>query len=137
MRFLELNFDVLHAADNTVFAVGTDIRLVNSGPRASFSEGKLTTSNVKSSESFVHPNVLSLMYELTKSSFGQNDLSFGFKRDQSRRREDSSSRAVMFLPKYVRGFFHLRVLLKDVFWLCRTSKECYIWLRIPVNFDKR
>ena len=43
--YLELNFDVLHAATKNRFADGNDIRLVNLGPIALFSNYKLTTSS--------------------------------------------------------------------------------------------
>ena len=40
----ELNFDVLHAANNNRYVDANDIRLVNLGPIALFSNYKLTTS---------------------------------------------------------------------------------------------
>ena len=42
--YLELNFDVLHAATNNRYVDGNDIRLVNLGVSALFSNYKLTTS---------------------------------------------------------------------------------------------
>ena len=45
--YLELNFDVLHAATNNRYVDGKDIRLVNLGPIALFSNYKLTTSSGK------------------------------------------------------------------------------------------
>ena len=42
--YLELPFDVLHAADDTVYAVANEIRLVNLGPTHLFSEFKRLTS---------------------------------------------------------------------------------------------
>ena len=43
--YLDLNLDVLHAATNNIYADGKDIRLVNLGPVALFSNYKLTTSS--------------------------------------------------------------------------------------------
>ena len=44
--FLDLNFDVFHAADpDNRYAGGDDIRLVNLGPIVLFSNFKLTSSN--------------------------------------------------------------------------------------------
>ena len=57
--------------------MSSDFRLVNLGPKALFSEFKLTTSNGKSLESIDHPDVVSLMYKLLQSSFGKKDLSIG------------------------------------------------------------
>ena len=42
--YLELSFDVLHAATNNRYVDGNDIRLVNLGPIALFSKCKLTSS---------------------------------------------------------------------------------------------
>ena len=42
--YLDLNFDVLHAATNNRYVDGNDIRLVKLGPIALFSKYKLTTS---------------------------------------------------------------------------------------------
>ena len=44
--YLELNFDVLHAATNNRYVDGNDIRLVNLGPIALFSYYKLTNSSL-------------------------------------------------------------------------------------------
>ena len=45
--YFELTFDVLHAATNNRYVDGNDIRLVNLGPIALFSNYKLTTSSGK------------------------------------------------------------------------------------------
>ena len=113
--YLQLNFEVVHADDSTVFAVGGDIRVVNSGPLALFSDFKLSTSSGKSLESTDHPNVVSFLYELKKSTSGGKDLSIGFGRGRGRRRQELSNRAVNPLPINIRGNFHLRNSLKDVF----------------------
>ena len=42
--YLDLNFDVLHAATGNRYADGNDIKLVNLGPNALFSNYKLTSS---------------------------------------------------------------------------------------------
>ena len=42
--YLDLNFDVMHAATNNRYANGNDIRLVILGPIGLFSNYKLTTS---------------------------------------------------------------------------------------------
>ena len=60
-----------HASDETVYAVSSDIRLVNLMPIAVFSEFNLTTSNGNSLESIDHPHVVSFMYKLLNSILGR------------------------------------------------------------------
>ena len=66
--YLELNFDVLHAATNNRYVDGNDIRLVNLGSIAIFSIYKLTTSSGKHLENIDHAHIVSLMYKLLTSS---------------------------------------------------------------------
>ena len=80
--YLKLNFDVLHAATNNRYVDGNDIRLVNLGPIALFSNYKLTTSSGKHLENIDHAHIVSLMYKLIRSSKGSDDLSIGFDRDR-------------------------------------------------------
>ena len=57
--YLELNFDVLHAATNNRYVDGNDIGLVNLGPVALFSNYKLTTSSGKYLENIDHGHIVS------------------------------------------------------------------------------
>ena len=108
--YLELNFDVLHAAaPNNRYADGNDIRLVNLGPIALFSNYKLTTSSAKHLENIDHAHIVSLMYKLLTSSKGSDDLSIGFDRDRGRRRNELTNN------KNIKGKYHVRIYLKDVF----------------------
>ena len=108
--YLELNFDVLHAAaPNNRYADGNDIRLVNLGPIALFSNYKLTTSSGKHLENIDHAHIVSLMYKLLSSSKGSDDLSIGFDRDRTRRRNELTNK------KSIKGKSHIRIYLKDVF----------------------
>ena len=108
--YLELNFDVLHAAaPNNRYADGNDIRLVNLGPIALFSNYKLTTSSGKHLENIDHAHIVSLMYKLLSSSKGSDDLSIGFDRDRARRRNELTNN------KNIKGKYHIRIYLKDVF----------------------
>ena len=84
-NYLELNFHVLHAATNNRYADGNDIRLVNLGPIALFSNYKLTTSSGKHLEKIDDAHIVSLMYKLLTSSRGSDDLFIGFDRDRNRR----------------------------------------------------
>ena len=86
--YLELNFDVINAATNNRYVVGSIIRLVILGPIALFSNYKLTTSSGKHLENIDHAHIVSLMYKLLTSSRGSDDLSIGFDRDRNRRQRE-------------------------------------------------
>ena len=105
--YLDLNFDVLHAANNDRDAVNRDIRLVILG--ALFSNYILTTSSGKHLEDISHAHIVSLMYKLITSSRVSDDLSNGFDRDCGR------SQQKLTVNKTQKGIlFHLRIMLKDV-----------------------
>ena len=76
--YLEINFDVLPAATNNSYVDGNDIKLVNLGPIALFSNYKLTNSSGKHLENIDHAHIVSLMYKLLTSSRGSDGLSIGF-----------------------------------------------------------
>ena len=101
--------DVLHAATNNRYVDGKDIRLVNLGPIASFSNYKLTTSSGKHIEHVSHAYVVSLLYKLSTIAKGSDDLSTGFDRDRGRRRNELTNN------KTVKGRYHTRIYLKDIF----------------------
>ena len=107
--YLELNFDVLHAATNNRYADGNDIRLVDLRPIALFSNYKLTTSSGKHIEIIDHAHIVSLMYKLLTSSRGNDDLSIGFDRDRNRRQRELTNN------KTQKGKFHVRIYLKVIF----------------------
>ena len=79
--FLESNFEVVKEAG---YANGDDIRLVNLGQIALFSNFLLTTSSEKHLADNSHCYILSLMYKLLTLSRCSDDLSFGFDRDRNR-----------------------------------------------------
>ena len=66
--YIELTFDVLHAATGNRYVDNNDITLVNLGPIALFSNCKLTTSSGKHLEDTNHAHIVSLMYKLLTSS---------------------------------------------------------------------
>ena len=115
--YLELNFDVLHAATNNRYVDGNDIRLVNLGPIALFSNYKLTTSSGKHLEIIDHALIVSLMYKLLSSSKGSDDLSIGFDRDRNRRQRELTKN------KTQKGKFHIRIYLKDVFGFAECQEK--------------
>ena len=107
--YLELNFDVLHAADNNRYVDANDIRLVNLGPIALFSNYKLTTSSGKHLEEISHAHIVSLMYKLLTSSKDGDDLSIGFDRNRGRRKNE------LTINKNIKSKYHIRIYLKDIF----------------------
>ena len=107
--YLELNFDVFHAANNDRYVDANDIRLVNLGPIALFSNYKLTTSSGKHLEEISHGHIVSLMYKLLTSSKYDDDLSIGFDRNRGRRKNELTNN------KTIKGKYHIRIYLKDIF----------------------
>ena len=108
-RYLDLNFEVIKKADDSRYGNGNDIKLVNMGPIALCSNFKLTTSCGKHLHDFSQAHLLSLLYKLKTSSKRSDDLSTGFDRSSARRREEITNN------KNVKGKFHLRIMLKDIF----------------------
>ena len=115
--YLELNFDVLRAATDNRYADVNDIRLVNLGPIALFSNYMPTTSSGKHLEEISHAHIVSLMYKLSSSSKGSDDLSIGFDRDRNRRKRELTNN------KNIKGKYHLRIYLRDVFGLAEHQEQ--------------
>ena len=107
--YLDLNFEVIKKNDDSRYANGNDIRLVNLGPVALFSNLKLTTSSGKHLEDISHAHLVSLMYKLITSSKDSKDLSIGFDYSRNRRRDE------LALNKNIKGKYHVKIMLKDVF----------------------
>ena len=107
--YIELNFDVLRADNSNRYVDANDIRLVNLGLIALFSNYKLTTSSGKHFEEISHAHIVSLMYKLLTSSKDSDDLSIGFDRNRGRRKNELTNN------KNIKGKYHIRVYLKDVF----------------------
>ena len=115
--YLDLNFEIIKRADNSRYGNGNDIRLINLGPIALFSNFKLTTSGGKHLEDISHAHLVSLMYKLITSSKDSDDLSVGFDRSRNRRRDE------LALNKNIKGKYHLKILLKDVFGFAECQEK--------------
>ena len=115
--YLELNFDVLRADNSNRYVDNNDIRLVNLGPIGLFSNYRLTTSSGKHLENIDHAHIVSLMYKLLTSSKGSDDLSIGFDRDRTRRRNELTNN------KNIKGKYHIRIYLKDVFGFAECQEK--------------
>ena len=107
--YLELNFDVLHAATNNRYVDADDIWLINIAAIALFSSFKLTTSSGKQLENIDHAHIVLLMYKLLTLRGGSDGLSIGFDRDRNRRKRELTNN------KNIKGKYHMRIYLKDIF----------------------
>ena len=118
--YLDLNFEVVKRADNSSHENGNDIRLVNLGPVALFSNFKLTTSSGKHLDDISHAHFVSLMYKFLTSSKNSDDLSIGFDRGRARRQDEMTDN------KRVKGKYHVKIMLRDVFGFAeRQDKATY------------
>ena len=114
--YIELIFDVLHAATTNRYVDAKDIRLVNLGPLALFSNYMLTTSSGKHLEEISHAHIVSLKYKLLTSSKDSDHLSIGFDRNRGRKNELSKN-------KSIKGKYHIRIYLKDAFGFAQHQEK--------------
>ena len=112
-----MNADVLHAAANNRYIDGDDLRLVNEGPIALFSNHKLQSSSGKHIEEINHARVVCLMYKLVTSARNTDDLSIGFDRDRERRKRDITNN------KNIKGKYHVTNMLKDIFGFAEQQEK--------------
>ena len=82
---ISLEFEVLQN-DDTRYADGDQISLINFGPVALFSEAKLTTSSGKHSEKVDILHIISIMHKLSTSTQYTSELLYGFEESQATRR---------------------------------------------------
>ena len=106
--YLEIISDVLQAATNNRYVDANDIRLVNSGPIALFTNYKLTTGSGKHLEEISHAHIVSLIYKLLMSSKDSEDLSIGFDRSRDRRKRELTNN------KTIKSRYYVRIYLKDL-----------------------
>ena len=60
-------------------------------------------------EDVSHSYIVSLMYKIINSAKDSDDLSIGFDRSRDRRKEELTSN------KKLKGMYHVRIMVKDVF----------------------
>ena len=125
-----IHFDVLHAATNNRYVDGNDIRLVNLGPYALFSNYKLTSSSGKHLENIDHAHIVCLMYKLITSSKGSDDLSIRFDRDRGRRQRELTTH------KSQKGKYHVRIYLKDVFGFVQFQEKATYGLGYKLSMTR-
>ena len=86
--YLDLNFDVLHAATGYRYVDNNDIKLAILSPIALFNKYKLTKSSGKHLEDVNHAHIVFFMYKLIKSAKDTDDWSIGFDRGRARRQRE-------------------------------------------------
>ena len=89
--YLDLNIDVLHAANNDRYADGNAIGFVNPWPIAIFSNYKTTTSSGNHLEDTSHAHFVSLLDKLLTGARDADALSFGSDRNLGRRKRESTN----------------------------------------------
>ena len=128
--YIELYFDVLKATTSNRYEDTDDMRLINLGPIALFSNYKLTTSSGKHLENIDHAHIVSLMYKLLSSSRDSDDLSIGFNRNRDKRKRE------LLNNKSQKGKFHLRIYLKDVFGFAEYQETCTFGLSYRLTLTR-
>ena len=126
-----MKFDVLNAANNNRYADADDIWLINLAAIALFSNYKLTISSGKHLENIDHADIVSLMYKLLTSSKGSDGLSIGFDRDRNTRKRD------LINNKNIKGKYHIRVYLKDIFGFAEHQEKVTYGLGYKLTLTRK
>ena len=127
---IDLNFDVVRAGNNNRYVDNNDIRLVNLGPVALFSNYKLTTSSGKHLEDVSHAHIVSLMYKLITTATGCDDLSIGFDRSRNNRKNELTKN------KNIKGKYHVRIYLKGVFGFTEHQEKATYGLGYKITLTR-
>ena len=114
---MDLNFHVFKNTDNSRYCDCKDTRLVDVGRYALFSKFKLRTSSGKHLEDNIHAHIVSLLYTMISSAEDTNDLSIGLAHSHNRRRDELTNN------KNIKGKYHLRIMLKDVFCFAKHQEK--------------
>ena len=118
--YISLEFEVLKN-DDTRYAYGDQISLVNFGPVALFSEAKLVTTSGKHLEKVDNLHPVCLMYKLLTSTQQTSQLMYGFEESQATRRQELTNN------KTEKGTFFVRIKLKDLFGFADQEKN-NLWI---------
>ena len=129
--YLDLYFDVPYAATGNKYRDGNDIRLVNLGAIALFSNYMLTTISGKHFEDFSNAHIVSLMYKLLPSAKGSDDLSIGFDWDQNRGKLESSNN------KKMKGENHARFHSKNIFDFAKHQEKATFRLAYKLSLLRK
>ena len=113
--FISVEFEVLKN-DDTTYADGDQISLVNFGPVALFTEAKLTKSSAKHLEKVDNLHQVCLMYKLLTCSQQTSQLMYGFEESTAIRRQELTNN------KTEKGTFFVRIKLKHLFGFADQDK---------------
>ena len=116
--YISVDFEVLKQ-DDTRFADGDQIALVNFGPVALVSEAKLTTSSGKLLEKVDILYTVSLMNKLLTSGQQTIELMYGFEESQATRKLELTTN------KTEKGTFFLKIKLTDLFGFADPEKVTF------------
>ena len=100
------------------------------GPVGLFSNFKLSTSSGKHLEDISHAHLVSLMYKLITSSKDSNNLSIGFDHSRNRRRDE------LAVNKNIKGKYHLKIMLKDVFGYAELQEKATYGLGYKITLTR-
>ena len=128
--YLEIIFDVSHAATNNRYADGNDKRLIYLGIIALFTFYKLRTSSGKHLETIDHAHIVFLMYKHLSTCRGSDDLSIGFDRSRDRRQRELTNN------KNIKGRYLVRIYLKDLFGFAEHQEKGTYWLVCKLTLTK-
>ena len=106
--FISLEFEVIKN-DDTRYADGDQISLVNVGPVALFIEAKLVTSSCKHLEKVDTLHPICLMYKLLTSTQQTSQLMYGFEESIAIRRQELTT------DKTAKATFFVRIKLPYIF----------------------
>ena len=118
--YILIDFEVTRN-DDTKYVDANEISLVNLGPVALFSEGKLTTHSGKHLENIENLHTVSLMHKLLSSSHDTNDILYGFDSNVARRRQELTNNK----EPGEKGTFYNRIRLIDIFGFADQDKITY------------
>ena len=127
--YISLEFEVLKN-DDTRYADGDQISLVNFGPVALFSEAKLTTSSGKHLEKVDNLHPISLMIKLLTSTQQTSQLMYGFEESSTIRRQELTNN------KTEKGTFFVRIKLKDLFGFADQKKN-NLWIGLQSHIKTK
>ena len=114
--YISLEFEVRNN-NNTRYADGDEISLVNIGPVALFSEAKLVTSSRKHLEKVDNLHPICLMYILLTSQQQTSEMVYGFEENTAIRGQELTNH------KPEKGTFIVRKKLKDLFGFADQEKN--------------
>ena len=117
--YLDINFEVIKKADDSIFVNGNDKKLGNLGPIALLTNFKITTFSGKHLEDICQAHIVSSMYKLITSSRCSHDLFIGFNQDRGRRGDKLTNN------KNIKRKNHVRIMLKDTFRFAEQHKKAY------------